>query len=250
MNFMTKLFGGSPAGAGTPPVPAQVTNNPMQNTPTVTTAASGQTAPNGVVPAGSANPPKEETPLKEFEGLWQTPATDPNAPKEPESLTPQQMMEAASKVDFTRVLAPDDLKKIAAGGEEAMTAFASAMNKVAQATYGQSTVVTQKLVDQAVAKERENFVASLPNLIKKHTLNDSAENPALRNPAVSPIISAIQDQLVDKYPKASTAELKEMATKIFLGAADMVAPKQKTTAPKEGEEGIDWDKWVQTSAQS
>lgn len=245
MSIIDRIFGKAPSNTVTPP--QQVTNDPNKNTPQVTTAQTAQTDANGVIPQGGADPAKQEAPLSEFKELWQPTPTDPNAPKPATPITPQQMMEAASKVDFSRVISQEELQGIAAGGEAAQKALASAMNKVAQAAYGQSAVVTQKIVEQAVEKEREAFVNSLPSLIKKHTLTNEAENPAFQNPVVAPILSAISSQLVEKYPKASSQEIRKMAEKIMTGAAEMVVPQQKPPAGEPAKDAIDWDAWVKQS---
>lgn len=246
MSLLQKIFGSAPMNTATPPAPPQVGNDLNKNPPPQGTQQSAQTAPNGVVPAGGNEGPKTtEPPLAEFKDLWEPPKTDPNAPNGNASeLTPEKMMEAASKVDFTRLIPQESLAKITAGGAEAAQALAEIVNKVAQGAYGQSAVVAQKMVEKAVAQEREALQNSLPTMMKRHTLNDPGNNPALQNPAVAPILQAIQTQLVEKYPTRSTSEIEDMAKKVLVGAAELVVPPQKTPGTETQDDGTDWEQWI------
>lgn len=249
MSLMDKIFGTRTQNIPTPQ--PGVTNN-LQNNPAPTPPQnSAQTAPNGTVPAG-ANEPPAKSPEDKFEKLWETPATDPNAPKDgtgESTLTPEKMLEAAGKIDFTRVLDQESLKKIAAGGDEAVAAMAALLNKTAQTVYGQSTVVAQKLIETQVAKAREEFNASLPGLVKKQTMQENLmnENPAFKKPSVAPVVTAIQNQLATKFPNATAAELNSMAKEYLKAAAEDFNPTPKKE-PTAAERGVDWDQWVESSA--
>jgi len=248
MSFMDKIFG---ARTQNVPVPQPGITNNLQNNPAPAAPQnSAQTAPNGVVPVGSQNAPENKSPEDKFEKLWETAPTDPNAPKNDDqnALTPEKMLEAAGKVDFKRVLDQDSLRKIAAGGEEAVAAMAELLNKTAQTVYGQSTVVAQKLIEQQVSKAREQFTAELPGLVKKQNMQDSllTENPAFKKPSVAPVVTAIQNQLAAKYPNATASELNAMAKDYLKAAAEDFNPTPRKE-PTAAERGTDWDKWVESS---
>jgi hypothetical protein len=248
MSFMDKIFGVRTQNIPTPQ--PGVTNN-LQNNPAPTPPQnSPQTAPNGTVPAGSNEPPVK-SPEDKFETLWQPTPADPNAPKsEPgeSTLTPEKMLEAAGKIDFKKVLDQESLRKIAAGGDEAVAAMAELLNKTAQTVYGQSTVVAQKLIETQVAKAREQFTAELPGLVKKQNMQDSllTENPAFKKPSVAPVVAAIQNQLATKYPNATASELNQMAKEYLKSAAEDFNPTPKKE-PTAAERGVDWDKWVESN---
>jgi hypothetical protein len=249
MSFMEKIFGARTANV---PVPQPgITNNPATNPAPPAPQSSDKTAPNGTVPAGSQNPPPGQSPEDKFAKLWETPPADPNAPAggtQENNLTPEKMLEAAGKVDFKRVLDQDSLKKIAAGGDEAMAALAELLNKTAQTVYGQSTVVAQKLIESQVSKARDEFTAQLPGLVKKQNMQDSllTENPAFKKPSVAPVVTAIQNQLAAKFPTATASELNAMAKDYLKAAAEDFNPTPKKT-PTAAELGTDWDKWVESS---
>jgi hypothetical protein len=245
---MERIFGAKTQNV---PVPQPGITNNLQNNPAPTPPQqSAQTAPNGTVPAGSGEPPAK-SPEDKFEKLWETTPTDPNAPNAgagETTLTPEKMLEAAGKIDFKRVLDQDSLRKIAAGGDEAVAAMAELLNKTAQTVYGQSTVVAQKLIETQVQKARDEFTSQLPSLVKKQTMQESllAENPAFKKPSVAPVVTAIQNQLATKYPNATAAELNAMAKDYLKAAAEDFNPTPKAQ-PTAAERGVDWDQWVESS---
>lgn len=248
MSVFDRIFGAKPQQQ---PAATSITNNLQNNPPPPTPHSSDKTAPNGAVPP-EGNKPGEGSPEDKFAKLWETPATDPNtdpSKSNENQLTPEKMLEAAGKVDFTRVLDQESLRKISAGGEEAVAALATLLNKTAQTVYGQSTVVAQKLIEQQVSKARDEFTAQLPTLVKKQTMQESllTENPAFKKPSVAPVVTAIQNQLASKYPNATAAELNAMAKEYLKAAAEDFNPTPKKE-PTAAERGTDWDKWVEQGA--
>jgi hypothetical protein len=244
-DVMNSIFGPKPQ---TGPIPQgtmqpSVSNNPANNPAPAGTQTSAVTDGNGLVPAGS-----DASPLTEFKDLWQPTPTDPNAPKNTtQGVSPEKLMEAASKVDFSKVLDQESLAKIAAGGQDAVIALSTLLNKTAQQVYGQSMVVTSKIVDQAVQEATARFAASVPSLIKSQAVNDNlfTKNPAFNNPAVAPVIQAIQSQLAEKYPKATSNELAEMAQKVLTGAAEIFAPPKPSEKLPKGKSEEDWSSYLQ-----
>jgi hypothetical protein len=253
---MEKLFGApKPVVQAIPnqmPQQNQISSNNLQAPPNQQTQQTPQTSPNGIIPAQNMSEDDKQkanvSPMDKFGDLWQPVPTDPNAPN-PEStgFSPEKMMEAAGKVDFSKVLNREDLQKISAGGEEAVNALMNALNKTAQTVFGQSTVVTQKLVERAVADAKADFLKEIPGLVKKQSLNESlaADNPAFSNPALQPVITALQSQLAEKYPKATTAELRTMAMEYLTGAAEMITPAaKKSPDSKSAKVDTNWDEYL------
>lgn len=235
MSVMEKVFGAfkptSQVQPGSPVQPnqPQVTNNPAQNAPTGQTANTPGTAPNGVVPAGAADAPA--VPLEKYKDLWTppTPATGNEGGNGNDGqIDPQKLMEAAARVDFTKVVDAESMAKIAAGGEEAAQTLVALLNKTAQQVYGQSTVVTSKIVEQAVAQARDQFIAQIPDVIRKQGARAAVfdKNPAFSNPAVAPLIEAQVAQLALKYPKATPSELEGMAQEYLKDMANLINPQK------------------------
>jgi len=251
---MEKIFGPRVTQTQAPQNPNSpgITNNLPNNPPPSGTQQTAQTAPNGVVPQGGsdpANPQEKQSPLEQHKDLWKTPEPDKNAtpPTSPEDIR-KQMLEAAGKVDFSKVLDQEMLTKIAAGGEGAVQALVGVLNKTAQTVYGQSTVVAQSLIDKALNAQEAKFQSELPNLVKRFSTSEGIlnKNPALSNPVVAPIVEAIQSRLVEKYPKASSQEIQTMAEELMSNAAELFNPKAKNSgdAGSKGKKDEDWESYL------
>jgi hypothetical protein len=253
---MQKIF-----GAAKQPVPAQP-NFPQQqqlpqqqgninNPPNQSTQQSPQTDPNGIVPADGNKPP--ESPVAKFTDLWQPPKPDESAPKgnEVSEFSPQKLMEAAGKVDFAKLVSQEDLQKIQAGGPEAVAALMNALNKTSQTVFGQSAILSQKMMDKRIAEARDEFAAQLPKLVRKQSSTEGlmAKNAAFADPAVAPVVQAVQAQLAEKYPKATSAELQVMAEEYLMGVSGMINPGKKDSSEGKSNpeaDSTDWEEYLKT----
>lgn len=248
MNWFSTIFTpGAPAQApAQAPAPQSPSNNPAQNPAPAAPASSAVTAPNGAVPA-DGNKAGDQSPGDKFSTLWEPPNTeDPKPGEQPPGITPEKMLEAAGKVDFTKNLSPEIIQKLQAGGAEAVQASLEIQNTVARQVYGQSLVVTQKLIERAVEQAQERFAAQIPNLVKSQSAQEAlaAANPAFKNPAVAPVVEAVKSQLQLKFPKATSQEIANMAQEYFREAAGVFAGKpptpQSQSASGQAEDWMDW----------
>lgn len=233
--------------SGSKPQPAPV---PQNNNPTGA-ANPGQPLPgvdptNPTVPAATPAPapavtPKDESPFAGMADIWQTP-TNPQA-DEPivPTVDPAKLMEAAGKVDFAKNLNPETLAKIQAGGAEATQAMVQIMNSVAQSVYANSAFATTKIVEQAMSRQADQFNKNLPTQIRKLSANESllAENPLLSNPAVQPLVGALQEQLIRKNPNATAAEIQSQINSYF-GALGKAFNPDKPAEAKGAKKEEDW----------
>lgn len=222
------------------PNAAQPGNIPNQVQGTKQTA---KTAANGTVPGGAENEGNKEpaSPMEKYTDLWDDAKDDKNTQNPGTQNTGPDLtkvMEAAGKVDFSRVVTPEVLKQIEAGGSEGVQASIQAMNKMVQSVYGQSAMATAKIVEAKVKEVTDNFNAKLPEIIRKATAKDSlrGEDPRLSNPAVAPIISAVQERLAVKHPNASSKELNEMAKDYVTQFASVFSP-DPAAAASSGKDG-------------
>lgn len=243
-SVVNRIFGAAPEGQAN----QQVSNDPNKNTPNQSGESSNKTAPNGSVPEGSGKG-DGTSPTDKFHKLWETTPDDPNKKQqEPEGLTPQEMLAAAAKVDFAKVIDKELLAKISAGGEEATSALVQALNRVSQQTYAQSTLVADKLISAQVAKAKLEFVQQVPDIVKRQRVQDDLikDNPAFKDPAVVPVVALIQNQLAEKYPTATADEIRTMAVEYFTGAAQKLSPPKKTGTSSASKENTDdnWEEWL------
>lgn len=239
MSLMQRIFGSQPAQA--PATPAPATPQPG-NIP----EGAGTTSPtNQTVPAGSTKP---NDPLAGFADLWQPSQQQPGTELPLfGNVDPKKLMEAAQKTDFSKAIPKDSLEKIKAGGDGAMEAFSTAMNQVAQTVFANSSLTTAKLLDQALARQQQAFEAKLPSLVKRHSVSDTlrTENPAFNNPAVQPLIEALEMKLAMKHPNATAGELSTMAKQYLEGVGAVFNPSKVTELNNSttADTGDDWDKW-------
>lgn len=228
---------------GQQPVVAPPGNIPN---PQVTAQESAVTAPNGVVPAQPAIETKEpETPLDEFKNLWETDPTKTTPVAANTELTQADLSKVMAKADFSSVITPENLTAIAAGGEDAQKAFSNSLNAVAQQVMIQSTLVNNKLTEQAVQKAIDTYQAKLPDLLRSQAASDHlrTSNPLFSKPAVKPVIQATQAQLLQKFPNATHTEITKMTENFIIALGEIVKPVTAVNDNQAGSE-TDWDAFM------
>lgn len=230
------LFKQTPAPAAQTTPVASAQGNPTvptdQTVPTPTAATTGTDS-------------AATSPMDKYSKLWET---DPNVkPTAPFSFNsdPTKLMDTAKTVDFTKVVSPEVMKRIQAGGTDAQAALMDAMNTMSQLSFAQSSHAAAKITESALQAQEQRFKDMLPNLIKQHSVADSFrnDNPLLQDPAMAPMVQALQQQFTTKYPQATASEIKSHVNDFLNGAADRIqATRPKPVeAAKRGEE--DWSKF-------
>lgn len=247
-SMMANLFGGASSQQPVQQMP-QPGNLPPEQTQQMQSAPGNPNTPAGS-PQGNTQAQQtniQPEGLDKFNDLWK-PSESPAGGQNDQlfNVDPKQLMEAAKKIDFTKVIQPTQLQAIAQGGEQAVNAFAQALNTVAQTVYAQNAHATTKIVEQAVARSQETMRNELPQHIKRQTVSESlrTENPALSHPAAAPILGALEQQLTTKFPNATALEIKSMATDYLTSfAGTFQKPAQQTTQSSQ-QSGTDWDSWI------
>lgn len=237
MSILQTIFGNSkpatPAPEGAANKEAIANNKPPEGTP----------APNS-----SAEP---KSPLDGFAHLWE-PVKEAAPGTEPVNFNadPAKLMEAASKIDFTKIIKPEQLAAIQGGGEEATKALVNVLQAMQTQTYAQSTFAATKIAETTAAQVTENFQKQLPALLKKHGLENKLleENPALSHPSIQPIVQAMQTQFAAKFPNATPAELLKMSQEYVAGLGQVFAPPSAPTKSAKAKAAeTDWSKFLPES---
>jgi hypothetical protein len=220
---------------------------------TATADPNNPTVPKDSAPASSAPAQADDatkSPLDAFGKLWEN---DPNKKDSAGdfkfNVDPAKLQEAVSKANFVQAIPQENLAKIAAGGDDAVKAFAESLNLVAQNVLAQSTMASSKMVENALSKANESLNARLPNMMKQYQLTDNMqnENPALSHPAAQPLIEAVKSQLTIKHPDATTIELTKMAKEYltaFAGLVNPAAPPADTKGGKGKANDVDWESFL------
>lgn len=238
-----------PAAAPVHPQGTTIPANAGQGAP-----ATAGTAPNGTIPVDTSSP--ATAPLDPYKELWQNKPTDPNAPPADTSflgpVNGDDLLKAASNIDFTKIITPEMATAIAAGGEEGTKATLQAMNAVAQLTHAQSANATTKIVELALEKATQRFQDQIPQLLRNQNTDSLIkENPVLSHPGASPLISGLVNQLQTKYPEATPAELKKHAedyltnfSKSFLNTTGVsTTTSQSNTLGSPQPDNFDWEQF-------
>jgi len=220
-------------------------------------ANANPTVPNaGNSPTAVADPAKQvaassepASPLEEYKDLWQN---DPNAPKPAEPFKfnsdPAKLMETAKTVDFKKIVSPELMSKITAGGADAQGALMEAMNNMSQMTFAQSSHASAKIVEAALQAQEARFKEMLPSIIKQYSSEDNlrSTNPLMNDPAMAPMVQALQQQFTNKYPTATVDQIKEHVNDYLNGAADKIVglrPAPKDTSKRAS---TDWNMFLET----
>ena len=240
MSIMQKIFG----AVGQQAPVAQQANPLVQVVPASQLSANPDlpSANNPTVPSSTAA--ALASPLDQFSGMWDI---DPNAPAAPEGLfskvTQQSLQEAAKRNDFSKAVSPELLAAIAAGGDGAIAATLQAMNAMTQKSFGDSAFTTTKIVEQALAKQRTEFEASLPALIKSQNVSENLRNsnPIFSHPASAPVLDMFKAQALKKYPNASASEIQTMANSYLESFASAATPKK---AVPVSQQKMDWSTFL------
>lgn len=209
-----------------------------------------KTAGDGTAPAALAGVPKpdeDKSPLAGYAELWQTPqGTEDFSKPVTFDLDPTKLAEAAKQLDFTKAVKPELAEKALKGDAAAL---AEVLNSVSQSSFIQSTSMTAKLVEAALAKQAASFKASLPSIIKQHAVRESMHNSPdaefLNHPSVQPLVSALEAQMTAAYPKASAAQITDHVKKYLTGFAAIASGKAAADLkePKGGTRGLGDDDW-------
>ena len=126
-----------------------------------------------------------------------------------------------------------------------------AMNQMSQTVFAQSAMATSKIVEQALEAQQKKFQEMLPGIIKQHTVSDNlrSENPIFNDPAVRPLISAMEQQFSLKHPNATASEITAMAKQYVSGLGQVFNPAQANAGSDQNNfratGDTDWSKFLE-----
>ena len=252
MSFMSNIFGSKPAAAAPSAQQQPQQQQALQNQH----VANNPTVPNGNnVPAqtASSEPANGQSPTENFASLWSTPQQTQNGNQQPNfKFAPDQLNQVASKMDFTQGLNPETLTKIQQGGPEGVQAFVDALNHVGRQAFTQSATLSSHLTEQGYQAGTQSVNKALPNLVNNHLAKDALfnANPALRDPALAPLVSAVQLQIQQQHPNATPAEINSAVQAYFAGpVAKAFAPAAKQDQAPSGTDNFDFSSFMDPQAQ-
>ncbi|PHQ81729.1 MAG: hypothetical protein COB66_01270 [Coxiella sp. (in: Bacteria)] len=202
---------------------------------------------NGVVPQQLPGAPEgPKPPLEEFKDLWQTAPVDPKAPADPnapQTLNLADVQKVVGNQNMTAAVTPEMLAAVTGGGEGAAEALNTLLTTVAQNTLTQSMMINQNLtakaVERALAGQDANLNARIKSEMGQAHLLDT--NPLFNDPAVQPVIAAVQERLQVQFPNATPAERTKMTQDFIITMGDAFKPAPEVVT-KPGE--TDWSAYI------
>lgn len=233
MSILNQLFGGNKAPQQQPQGPQGQQQQPNPH------IQGNQTVPNGTEMGANPNKATEQTqsPNDKFKELWSNP-TQPTDTAPNFKLDAAQLGKVTGSMDFMKNVSRDDLAKIAQGGDAAVEAFGNVLNTFGREVFGASAQFSSHMTESGYQSASKVIDNGLPGAIKKQLTEQHLyqTNPKLKDPALQPLIGALQSQFSSKYPNASAQEIEglvsEYMTTVVGGAftKDEPAATQKTRA--------------------
>lgn len=254
MNIIHKLFGGaapqqlSPAQGANPAIQAQLAAQNAKPTPGNIPAQNNMPSdPNNPTAPAAVEAPQG---LDQFKDMWNIKPED--MPQAPESafagVTPEAIQGVAKKTDFSKVVTPEMMQAISAGGEQAVAAMIQAMNVVAQDTYAQSAQASIKLIETALAKKDTELESRMANMIKQQNVTNNLRNsnPIFNHPAAAPMLETLQKQLQLKNPTADAATIQKQAEEFLVSFATTANPPKPSKEDKQrASRDSEWDGFLE-----
>lgn len=174
-------------------------------------------------------PPKEQAPLAEFADIWNTPVQEGGVPPSLDDpylrIDEAKVQELVNGMNFAQPT-PQQQELFAKAMQGDVNAFAEILNGVAREVYFQAALnaaqVSERVARIGVERLRDNIPKQVRSISSSETLYKT--NPLLNNPALRPMVNAVQSQFQLKHPTASPSELAEMTNKYFQDSAHLFAP--------------------------
>ena len=230
------------------PAPAQPSKNEVQTQPDV---VESKQAP--------AEPKEPVNPLDAYKELFTDSAEGASTKdtNKPASLDQNKLMDVISKADFTNTIDQETLSTIQAGGEEATSAFKTALNKSSQQVLFQSTLAVDKMVSSRLDAALKQHKAEIPEMLREQSAKDGlmGKNPVFNNPAVKPVVDLVQAAFSTKNPGATSTELQGMTEKFITALGEAFNPtnsdgdKEQQQTNNSSIEGSDFSKWLDDNNQ-
>lgn len=228
---------GQPLAPGTNGLPAAP--NPGAGTGTVDNNGTPVTTGGGAAATGTGT----GSPLDAFTDFFKI---DPN--KKPAAnpldeklfnLDPKKLGEAAAKLDFARSIKPELMQKALAGD---VASFQMILNQAMQAGFMMQAQMNINMMEGGFARNNERFSSALDGRFRDYQVNTSVtQNPALKHPAIQPVLAAIRSQIATQNPNmppsevASKAEEYFMATHAAISTLNNDQARTSGTGPKEAD---------------
>lgn len=241
MNMITR-GNSAPAAAPTqtPGAPAPVPNAVPAGVPANSGPAAGTNQP--AFQQSGALPPKEQSPLAEYADIWNTPTNEGAAPLTLDdpflNVDKDKVKQLVDGMTFAQAT-PEQMELMQKALQGDIQSFAAVLNNVAQSVYYNAAMnsahVAEAITRNGVTRLRDHIPQQVRTLNSAEKLYDA--NPGFNNPALRPMVDAIQSQFQLKNPTASPQQIAEMTKQYFINSAHVFAPDAFKADNASGQRG-------------
>lgn len=201
-------------------------------------------------PATAQN--SESSPLAGFENLWQNDDNSQGIKTDPNKIfnvDAKALSAEVGKMNFLGQIPPKVQEALKAGGDDAVKANLYLMNQTAQAAFAQITQLVPHIVETALAKQGEQFESRVSDVVRKNQLSNTLTetNNLASNPAAQPIVNALRDQILQKYPNATPQQAAQMLNDYLGKFAEAVSAPEKAkqqAEQKKASAATDFSAWL------
>lgn len=158
------------------------------------------------------------------------------------NLDPASIQKSVSAINFADMITAEQLTAIQGGGEEAVKAFAAALNGTASKVMTLSTTASAKMIESAMSRASGAMDKKIDSQTKAHQVSSQLQelNPALNSAAAAPITAMIKSQILQKYPTATAAEVTQLTNQYLTAFAETAAGKKPASEPASIPGETDW----------
>jgi hypothetical protein len=226
MSILDTIFNSQPKQAPqqqqAPQDPQQQQQDPSQAMPN--SAQQNNTIPNSNTTVPNNGMENNQSPLAEYGDIWQTKSNENNS--KDFAINQEKLTEMASKMNFMGGVTPEQLAAVGNGGDEAVNAITEILNKVGQTSFARALEASSHLTNTALRTSNDSLQTELPKLVRNVSVSNNlrAENPMFNDPAVAPLLGAVEQQLANKYPDATAEEVTAHARKYLEQVAGVFNP--------------------------
>lgn len=227
----------------------------QQMQPTQPAQAQAVSTATGVHSAGevSAIPPTavgDKSPLANYDKLWEADASiKPVAHSVAMTFDKGKVSAAVQHIDYMKELPAELIAKATSGDTAAMM---EVINRTGQTALTNATQVTTDIVNQALDRQAEHYRTTvIPDVLRGNAVRTAirADNPIFEHPAVKPMLSMAENQLIAKHPQATPAEITAMAKDMTSEFAQAIADSQGKVmidkpVVKESDKPFNWESWA------
>lgn len=155
---------------------------------------------------------------------------------------PEKLKEAYSKTNYVEGLfTPELAEKIAAGGQDAVTAMAQVMNSMAQKLAFENLQVSAKLTTTGLGSASQAWNQSASTTLRDTNIVTAIKetDPMFGSPLFAPVVDKLKAAIIAKEPNATPQKVQEIAKKAL--AAVRGNQQQQQQQQQQDDKPFDWD---------